>query len=50
MRRLGLEWTHRLACEPRRLFRRYLINDLPFAIRLLTTSALSRFGRAPQLL
>lgn len=23
MRRTGLEWLHRLACEPRRLFRRY---------------------------
>jgi N-acetylglucosaminyldiphosphoundecaprenol N-acetyl-beta-D-mannosaminyltransferase len=24
MRRCGLEWSYRLACEPRRLARRYL--------------------------
>lgn len=32
--RIGLEWVHRLAQEPRRLFRRYLIDGLPFAARL----------------
>lgn len=26
----GLEWLYRLACEPRRLWKRYLVNDLPF--------------------
>ena len=25
MRRVGLEWLHRLICEPRRLWRRYLL-------------------------
>jgi N-acetylglucosaminyldiphosphoundecaprenol N-acetyl-beta-D-mannosaminyltransferase len=30
MRRLGLEWLWRLASEPRRLFRRYLIESAPF--------------------
>ena len=40
MRRSGLEWLHRLRLEPRRLFRRYIVNDLPFALRLLVTSAL----------
>lgn len=45
MRRSGLEWVHRLGLEPRRLFRRYLVDDLPFAIRLLITSALVGFGR-----
>ncbi len=39
MQRMGLEWLHRLAQEPRRLGRRYLINGLPFACRLLSTSA-----------
>jgi len=39
MQRLGLEWVHRLAQEPRRLFRRYVIDGLPFAARLLLTSA-----------
>jgi N-acetylglucosaminyldiphosphoundecaprenol N-acetyl-beta-D-mannosaminyltransferase len=30
----GFEWAWRLALEPRRLFRRYIIEDLPFAARL----------------
>jgi N-acetylglucosaminyldiphosphoundecaprenol N-acetyl-beta-D-mannosaminyltransferase len=34
MQRLGLEWMHRLAQEPRRLARRYLVDNLPFAARL----------------
>jgi exopolysaccharide biosynthesis WecB/TagA/CpsF family protein len=28
MQRAGLEWAHRLACEPRRLVRRYLWDDV----------------------
>ncbi len=40
MQRLGLEWLHRLVQEPRRLARRYLIDGLPFAARLLIGSAL----------
>jgi N-acetylglucosaminyldiphosphoundecaprenol N-acetyl-beta-D-mannosaminyltransferase len=40
MQPLGLEWVHRLISEPRRLFRRYLMDDVPFALRLLLTSAL----------
>lgn len=35
MRRTGLEWVHRLSQEPRRLARRYLIEDLPFAVELI---------------
>jgi N-acetylglucosaminyldiphosphoundecaprenol N-acetyl-beta-D-mannosaminyltransferase len=35
MQRTGLEWLHRLLHEPRRLARRYLVNDLPFTLRLL---------------
>lgn len=38
MQRAGLEWAWRLASEPRRLFRRYLIQDLPFAVRLLISA------------
>jgi N-acetylglucosaminyldiphosphoundecaprenol N-acetyl-beta-D-mannosaminyltransferase len=34
LQRIGLEWAHRLASEPRRLARRYLVYDLPFAARL----------------
>ncbi|WP_308125756.1 WecB/TagA/CpsF family glycosyltransferase, partial [Nonomuraea ceibae] len=35
MRRAGLEWAFRLGSEPGRLARRYLVDDLPFAVRLL---------------
>nr|MDT0658390.1 WecB/TagA/CpsF family glycosyltransferase [Micromonospora sp. DSM 115978] len=47
MQRTGLEWAHRLAAEPRRLARRYLLHDVPFAVRLLSESLGARFGRAP---
>ncbi len=42
MQRSGLEWAHRLAKEPRRLARRYLREDAPYAVRLLATSAMRR--------
>ncbi len=38
MQRTGLEWAHRLMQEPRRLMRRYLIDGIPFAVRLLAAS------------
>ena len=44
--RSGLEWTHRLVKEPRRLVRRYLVHDAPFAAGLLMRSFASRFTRA----
>jgi N-acetylglucosaminyldiphosphoundecaprenol N-acetyl-beta-D-mannosaminyltransferase len=49
MQRAGLEWVHRLAHEPRRLSRRYLVHGLPFAARLLAHGAAARFTgeRAP---
>lgn len=34
----GLEWVWRLAHEPRRLFRRYVLEDSPFAARMLVHS------------
>ncbi len=37
MRRSGLEWLHRLGQEPRRLARRYLLQDPTFAWVLLRT-------------
>jgi N-acetylglucosaminyldiphosphoundecaprenol N-acetyl-beta-D-mannosaminyltransferase len=45
MQRSGLEWTHRLAQEPRRLARRYLIDDLPFGLALLAWAARRRTWR-----
>lgn len=46
MQRLGFEWLHRLALEPRRLARRYLRDDLPFALALVARSASHRFIRS----
>lgn len=45
MQKLGLEWVHRLAQEPGRLARRYLIDGIPFALAMLTRATLRR-GRA----
>ena len=42
MQQSGLEWAYRLINEPRRLFRRYLVQGVPFAARLLITSAAAR--------
>jgi N-acetylglucosaminyldiphosphoundecaprenol N-acetyl-beta-D-mannosaminyltransferase len=44
VQKLGLEWVHRLVQEPRRLFRRYVIEDLPFAVELFGRVTLDRFG------
>ncbi len=46
LQRLGFEWVHRLALEPRRLARRYLRDDLPFALALLARSAVQRLKRS----
>jgi N-acetylglucosaminyldiphosphoundecaprenol N-acetyl-beta-D-mannosaminyltransferase len=42
MQRHGVEWCYRLVAEPRRLARRYLVDDLPYAVRLLTGVLLER--------
>ncbi len=40
---LGLEWAYRLAHEPtRRLARRYIVNGLPFGLRLMAAAAWHR--------
>ncbi len=36
MRRLGFEWLHRFALEPRRLWRRYLIGNPHFVLRVVS--------------
>ena len=36
MQEIGLEWLHRVAHEPRRLMRRYIVEGPPFAARLFT--------------
>ncbi|MCK2214724.1 WecB/TagA/CpsF family glycosyltransferase [Actinomadura sp. ATCC 31491] len=42
LQRTGGEWLHRLALEPRRLVRRYLLHDAPFAVRLLAGALRAR--------
>jgi N-acetylglucosaminyldiphosphoundecaprenol N-acetyl-beta-D-mannosaminyltransferase len=42
MQRLGLEWLHRLAQEPRRLAARYLVHGVPMAAGLLSGAAIQR--------
>ena len=42
LQKIGLEWTHRLVQEPRRLFKRYVIHGLPFAGRLFVSAAAQR--------
>lgn len=52
IQRIGLEWLHRLAQEPRRLGGRYLWHGPPFLIRLLAGALQGRgkaARRAPQL-
>jgi N-acetylglucosaminyldiphosphoundecaprenol N-acetyl-beta-D-mannosaminyltransferase len=36
MQESGFEWLHRLACEPRRLWRRYLVGNAVFASTVLS--------------
>ena len=44
IKRMGVAWLWRLASEPKRLWRRYLINDLPFFIKLYINALLSKKG------
>jgi N-acetylglucosaminyldiphosphoundecaprenol N-acetyl-beta-D-mannosaminyltransferase len=39
--RLGFEWLFRLICNPTRLFKRYILQDLPFFCRLLRQGPLA---------
>jgi N-acetylglucosaminyldiphosphoundecaprenol N-acetyl-beta-D-mannosaminyltransferase len=42
MQRVGLEWSWRLMMEPRRLFKRYIVHDLPFAVQLMLSAIRNR--------
>jgi N-acetylglucosaminyldiphosphoundecaprenol N-acetyl-beta-D-mannosaminyltransferase len=48
MQRSGLEWLHRMLQEPQRLFRRYIIEDLPFLIRAAPSALRERLRRRPK--
>jgi exopolysaccharide biosynthesis WecB/TagA/CpsF family protein len=43
MRRVGLEWLFRLGCEPRRLFRRYVVGNPLFMARALRLAVMKYF-------
>jgi N-acetylglucosaminyldiphosphoundecaprenol N-acetyl-beta-D-mannosaminyltransferase len=45
MQDFGLEWLFRLMSEPKRLWRRYIVHDLPFAARLFVWAASRRLRR-----
>ena len=45
LQRAGLEWAYRLAQEPRRLFRRYLVTNSRF-LGLMSWSALAQLSPA----
>lgn len=42
MQQVGFEWAYRLAAEPKRLARRYLVDGFPFAWRLMVWAAKER--------
>jgi len=42
MRQAGLEWAFRLISEPRRLSKRYLVEDAPYAVELVASCVLTR--------
>ncbi len=46
VRKIGMEWFHRLVQEPRRLAKRYLVHGLPFAGRLILAALLERLTGA----
>ena len=46
MQRCGIEWIHRLVQEPRRLFKRYIVHDLPFAAVLMGSALKARVFQA----
>ena len=43
MQHVGLEWLHRLLTEPRRLSRRYLVEDVPFVWLAIVSVLRKRF-------
>jgi len=45
LQKIGLEWVHRLVQEPKRLFRRYIIDGLPFAAMMGTNAFFARLLR-----
>jgi N-acetylglucosaminyldiphosphoundecaprenol N-acetyl-beta-D-mannosaminyltransferase len=46
MQQYGLEWLYRLGQEPQRLFARYIVHDVPFAVQLLGHAVIRRWELA----
>lgn len=44
MRRAGLEWLFRLLLEPKRLWRRYIVGNAQFALRVVKAALLKRIS------
>ncbi len=47
MQRAGLEWLHRMVCEPARLWRRYLLTNSYFVLALVWRRLFSRKSEGP---
>lgn len=43
IQRMGLEWAYRLYQEPKRLWKRYLLHDIPYGLRISFQSLALRF-------
>jgi len=48
MQRMGLEWLHRLASEPRRLAKRYAVTNSVFIFRMLKTMLMGNQPQRPE--
>jgi N-acetylglucosaminyldiphosphoundecaprenol N-acetyl-beta-D-mannosaminyltransferase len=48
MSKLGIEWIHRLASEPQRLWKRYLIEDMPFFALLFKQKWRKIWAKSPR--
>lgn len=44
LQKLGFEWLWRLFIEPKRLFRRYIIEDIPFYIKMILKTIFGKDG------
>lgn len=50
VQRVGLEWAYRLIHDPRRLFRRYILHDLPLFLTLVSAACIPLAGVRGRLL
>lgn len=46
VQKAGIEWLHRLIQEPKRLFRRYVIQGIPWGLRLMAHSVKARVKKS----